>query len=260
MFNWNIKEMSLLNMARIGDGCDKAFACEFTVPVEDKVEFIDRMQSGKLSYIVGLAKAYQAAIPSMKKGVDGNPTDYAKKAWVRKNDIQGLICRNTDSYHDYGDFAILNHRINLFAYPDRLHTRYKTTENVLIDTLFHKQLLECEREESRYWFSQDETAQLLAKVDEKCRTHGLFLLEMENEFDLEIQIANKPFEKNTVIITTYSDYYCVEQEKEFSLDEVHQLDAELTTLDELQAKIEQAEQAYEEAKLTFVEKLKSMAG
>ena len=49
------------------------------------------------------------------------------------------------------------------------------------------------------------------------------------------------------------------QRKELSLEEVHQIDTTLVALDELKAKIEQAQQAYEEARLTVAEKIKSMA-
>ena len=95
MFNWNVEDMKLLTMARVGEGYDKAFACESEVSIEDKFEFVDRMQDGKLTYFYNMVKDFGEAIPSMKKDGNGKPTDYAKKAWVRKNDriAQIVLCK-----------------------------------------------------------------------------------------------------------------------------------------------------------------------
>ena len=53
--------------------------------------------------------------------------------------------------------------------------------------------------------------------------------------------------------------YSEKQRKELSLEEVQQIDTALVKLDEVKAKIEQAQQAYEEARLAVAEKIKSMA-
>ena len=261
MFNWNVEEMKLLDMPRIGEGYDKAFACESEVSIEDKFEFVDRMQGGNLSYIVGLHKDYQEAIPSMKKDAKGNPTNYAKRAWVRANDTQGLICRKTDSYNDYGDFNILGHCGNLFAFPNRkgeVSLRFKD-DTAFINDLFHKQLEKCKDMEYNLFYSQDKTAQYLASFEDKLYDHRIHRGKLDEDFDIWVTLAAKPSERNKVVVTKFSAGYSEMQRKELSLEDVHQIDTTLVALDELKAKIEQAQQAYEEARLTVAEKIKSMA-
>lgn len=261
MFNWNVEEMKLLNMSRVGEGYDKAFACESEVSIEDKFEFVDRMQGGNLSYIVGLHKDYQEAIPSMKKDTKGNPTNYAKRAWVRENDVRGILCRTTDTYNDYGDFNILGCWVNLYAFPNRkgeVSLRFKD-DTSFINDLFHKQLEKCKDMEYNLFHSQDKTAQYLASFEDKLYDHRIHRVELEEDFDIRVTLAAKPSERNKVVVTNYSANYSEKQRKELSLEEVHQIDTTLVALDELKAKIEQAQQAYEEARLTVAEKIKSMA-
>lgn len=266
MFNWKVEEMKLLNMARDGEGYayDKAYACESEVSIEAKFEFVDRMQEGKLSYITNLVKAYQEAIPSMKKDSEGNPTEYAKRAWVRKNDIQGLIRRVTDSCGDYGDFDILYLRGNLFTFPNRANCYEQLTKEEFISRLFHEQLKVCEQKERSYYLSQDETAQFLSKFDEKCYLLDINHLEDWHSFLLSVHPAKKPSEKNRVILSTYNKgEYHEKQRKELSLEEVHQLDVAFSELTmksaEMEATIEKARQVYKEAEQAVVEKIKSMA-
>jgi len=266
MFNWNVEDMKLLNMDRVREDYtyDKAYACESEVSIEDKFEFVDRMQEGKLSYITNLVKAYQEAIPFMKKGDNGNPTEYAKRAWVRKNDIQGLIRRVTDSCGDYGDFDILHVRGNLFTFPNRPNCYRQLTEEEFISHLFHEQLEKCEQEERSYYFSQDETAQFLSKFDEKCYLLGINHLEDLHSFLLSVYPAKKPSDNNKVILSTYNKgKYREKQRKELSLEEVHQLDVAFSELimksAEMKAAIEKARQVYKEAEQAVVEKIKSMA-
>lgn len=267
MFNWNVEDMKLLNMARDGEGYayDKAYACESEVSIEDKFEFVDRMQEGKLSYITNLVKAYQEAIPSMKKDSEGNPTESAKRAWVRKNDIQGLIRRVTNSCGDYGDFDILYLRGNLFTFPNRANCYQQLTEEGFISRLFHEQLKVCEQKEHSYYFSQDETAQFLNQFDEKCYLFDCnYITEPKHTFVLSVYPAKKPSEKNTVVLSTLNrEEHSQAQRKELSLEEVHQLDAAVSELAmknaEMKAAIEKAQQVYEEEKQAVIDKIKSMA-
>lgn len=261
MFNWKVEEMKLLDMDRVDEGYDKAFACESEVSIEDKFEFVDRMQDGKLSYLVGMVKAYQEAIPSMKKGDNGKPTDYAKKAWVRENDTQNIFCRRTDSYGDYGDFDILHICGNLFTFPNRTNYYRQITEEEFIGLLFHKQLEECEKKEHSYYFSQDKMAQFLN--DFRHKYYGSRIEAKEN-CSLIIHPATEPTDKNSVVLYTYEPEVRGHHKKELSLEEVHQIDAALSELamkkDEMQAAIEQAEQVYEKARQSVLDKIKSMAG
>ena len=260
MFNWNFEEMKLLNMTRVGEGFDKAYACEADVSIEDKFEFVDKMQDGKLSYIMSLVKAYREAIPSMKKDVHGNPTEYAKRAWVRKNDTQGLICRVTDSCGDYGDFDILGVCGNLFTFPNRVNVYGQLTEEEFISHLFHKQLDKCEQQEHSYYFSQDKTAQFLSKFRDKYYNSRI---EAGKDCSLYIYPARKPTDKNSVVLHTFEFGVRGHHKKELTLEEVHQIDTALSALleleNEMKEKIAQAKQDYEEARQAIAVKIKAMA-
>ena len=258
MFNWNVEDMKLLTMARVGEGYDKAFSCESEVSIEDKFEFVDRMQDGKLTYFYDMVKNFGEAIPSMKKDGNGKPTDYAKKAWVRKNDSKELFCRTTDSYNNYGDFNLLGCKLNLFTYHISFERTRKTFKEIVINKLFHNQLKKCKDMEYNHFYDQNETVQFLDEFKCKYSDHNIWLL--EDHFDLEVKVAQNPSQKNKVVVTTCSAGYTDYKDKELSIEEIQQIDAELTKLDDLRAKIEKAEQAYEEAKLSVAEKIKSMAG
>lgn len=256
MFNWNVEDMKLLTMARVGEGYDKAFACESEVSIEDKFEFVDRMQDGKLTYFYDMVKNFGEAIPSMKKDGNGKPTDYAKKAWVRKNDSKELICRTTDSYNNYGDFNLLGCKLNLFTYHISFERTRKTFKEIVINKLFHNQLKMCKDMEHDHFYDQNETGQLLDELKGKYSDHCIWLF--QDHFHLEVKVAQNPSQKNKVVVTTFSAGYTDYKDKELSIEEIQQLDAELTKLDDLKVRIKQAEQDYEDARETLAMLIKSM--
>ena len=256
MFNWNVEEMRLLTMPLVGAGFDKVFACESEVPFENKFEFVDRMQEGKLTYFYDMVKGFGEAIPSMKKSDSGEPTDYAKKAWVRANDTKELLCRVTDAHGSYGDFYLLGAKVNLFTYHSRIETKVNAVEESFINNLFHRQLEKCKDMEYDHFYGQDKTVQFLDEFSCKYCDHRISHIGYDKDFHLRVGIATNPTEKNKVTIETfYGDY----KDKELSIEEVQRLDAELTKLDDLRTKIEQAEQAYEEARWSLAMQIKSMA-
>lgn len=256
MFNWYVEEMKLLTMPHVGEFFDWEFACEAEVSFEDKLEFVDRMQEGKLTYFYEMVKGFGEAIPSMQKSDSGEPTDYAKKAWVRANDTTELLCRVTDSHGSYGDFHLLGAKVNLFTYHSHIETKGKALEESFINSLFHRQLEKCKDMEYDYFYGQNKTVQFLDEFSCKYRDHRIGYIGNDEDFQIRIDIAANPTEKNKVTIETfYGDY----KDKELSIEEVQQLDAELTKLYDLRTKIEQAEQAYEEARWSLAMQIKSMA-
>ena len=256
MFNWNVGEMRLLTMPLVGEGFDKVFACESEISFADKFEFVDRMQEGKLTYFYDMVKGFGEAIPSMKKFDSGEPTDYAKKAWVRTNDTKELLCRVTDAYGSYGDFYLLGAKVNLFTYHSRIETKVNAVEESFINNLFHLQLEKCKDMEYDYFYSKDKTAQFLGEFEGKYDDHRIYSIGYDEGIKLRVNIATKPTETSKVVIETYFGDY---KDKNLSMEEVQQLDAELTKLDDLKARVEQAKQAYEEARQAFVMQIKSMA-
>lgn len=277
MFNWNVEEMKLLTMDRVGKayelsilrGPERAFVCESEVSIEDKFDFIDRMQNGKLSYIVGLIEGYQEAESSLKGVNIGILTDNLKREWVHNNDRLGLIYRNNDTKGRFGDFIILGWEGNLFDYLGSLnvsingrdvHLRIQTGEEGFINFLFHEQLCECKGMEYEYFIGQDKTAQFFTTFRKKYCDHDMDMINHFNGFMLEVTCARNPLEKGKVVAAIFGVPGLMRsRKKELPFEAVQQIDAELSILDELKAKGEQAEKAYEEARLSLSKKIKAMA-
>ena len=182
MFNWYVEEMKLLTMPHVGEFFDWEFACEAEVSFEDKLEFVDRMQEGKLTYFYEMVKGFGEAIPSMQKSDSGEPTDYAKKAWVRANDTTELLCRVTDSHGSYGDFHLLGAKVNLFTYHSHIETKGKALEESFINSLFHRQLEKCKDMEYDYFYGQNKTVQFLDEFSCKYRDHRIGYIGNDEDF------------------------------------------------------------------------------
>ncbi len=257
MFNWNVEEMKLLNMDLVGDGYDQAFACESEVSIEEKFEFIDRMQDSRLSYLVGMVKAYQEAIPSMKKDAEGKPTDYAKKAWVRQNDTQNLFHRKSDSHGKYGDFEILGYTGNLFSYANREDSYYLGSKENSINQLFHRQLGVCKNMEYNYFCSHDKTVKCFIDFENKYNKHVLWGIACKERYSICVTRAKNESDKGEVYFLDRKNRGC--NGREFTLEEVQQINAELTSLDILYDQLQKAQQSYEEARWSVAKKIKSMA-
>ena len=250
MFTWNVEELKLLNMPREDD----VFACENLLSLDEKIAFVDSLQEGKLSYLMNLAKKYKEDICSLKKDSFDKPTEYAKKAWVRKNDTQEMLCRRTDSCGDYGDFYLLGWQGNIFSYPHRLgfHTK-KETEEDIIARIFHNQLEECEKQEYNIFFENNEKSQYLSSIDYKYYKY-LGSCDFAYGFHLSFHLPNNPSDVGFVEGYNYENF----QHKELSDEEVSQLDNYLKSLEELNNRIEKLMQEYNNARSFALENIKNM--
>ena len=110
--------------------------------------------------------------------------------------------------------------------------------------------------EHDHFYDQNETVQLLDEFKGKYSDHRIWLF--EDHFNLEVKVAQNPSQKNKVVVTTFSAGYTDYKDKELSIEEIQQLDAELTKLDDLKVRIKQAEQDYEDARETLAMLIKSM--
>lgn len=150
MFTWNVEEMKLMK-SKYSMGTKSVYFCESEVSQEDKIAFVDKMQNGNLSYLIELRQKFDNDKINMPKGNLGDVRTVSLKAWIKRNDYKSLL----DNIFLYG-------KINLLGCKRYIHSdsflNYKgmyDTHNNLIDEMFHRQLLECERMEKKYFLEHD---------------------------------------------------------------------------------------------------------
>ena len=156
-YEWNAEDMKLMN-----EKCnnyingEKIYSDENKVSREEKIEFLDKMNDDKISYMLKLADKFQEDKDKLAKDEYGYYKDASLKAWLKKNDYRNIVDTSKtligsitlvgyDSF-GYGRRNIQN--INLQANYD-LHEDF-------VDELFHRQLKICEKQEEQYFTEHDE--------------------------------------------------------------------------------------------------------
>lgn len=169
MFEWKVEEMKLMNNHNdIYNGRYKTnvYSCESSASRDDKIAFVDSMQDGKLSYILSLIEKFNADKESLPKkdSMFGEPEvkTTSLKAWIKRNDTKyktPLI----DDWFKYGKYNILGCERNIQSIHKGTYDYYDD----LVDEVFRRQLMECEREEEKYFSEHDEYSILKKKFEEK---------------------------------------------------------------------------------------------
>ena len=160
MFVWNIEDMKLLNQeCNIFIDKEKIYNCENEVSREEKIEFVDKMKDGKLSYILNLAQKFEKDKENMPSDQWGDVKTVSLKAWGKRNDGRDLI----DITYKYGDIRFLAGR-NIQSVNRK--GAYDTYDNY-VDEIFHRQLKECEKMEHKYFIEHDEYSILKQKFRDK---------------------------------------------------------------------------------------------
>ena len=142
MFEWNIESLELKkeydnHLPKYGK---HVFSCETKTSREDKIDFLDRMQNGKMSYLLDLIEKYNQHYDEFPKDRWGKPKTVSLKAWLKKNDPKKMI----DIDFRYGRFYF----IGLDRYIQRSNKRGD---------------YECKREEDKYFKEHDEYENLKNK-------------------------------------------------------------------------------------------------
>ena len=152
MFEWKVEEMKLMNSQNKISGI---FNCEYEVSREDKIEFVDSMQDGKLSYIIGMILNFEEIKDTLPKDQYGEVKTVSLKAWLRKNDTfyNRPIFKN-DYYH--GKFNLIG--VERFIHINPINTKGSYYDHYvdLVDEVFHRQLIECCSLEKKYFREHDE--------------------------------------------------------------------------------------------------------
>ena len=167
MFEWKVEEMKLLNeKGGIFFGNEKIYNCEHTISREDKIAFVDKMQDGKLSYILSLIEKFNKDLPTLPKNKYGSVNNISLIAWIKRNDIK-FNHHIIDFQYCYGKYHFLG--INRYI-TSNYKGAYDTYED-LVDEAFHRQLKECKKKEYKYFLEHDEYSILLSKVHQMINNH-----------------------------------------------------------------------------------------
>lgn len=152
MFEWKVEEMKLMNSQNKISGI---FNCEYEVSREDKIAFVDSMQDGKLSYIIGMIQKFNDVKDTMPKDQWGKVKTVSMKAWLKRNDI-GYKKSIFYSNFYYGKFHILGVERFMECNPLNEKGSYYDHYANLVDEVFHRQLIECCSLEKKYFREHDE--------------------------------------------------------------------------------------------------------
>lgn len=161
MFEWKVEELKLFN-----EKCktylrkERIYDCENQLTKEEKIEFVDKLNNGKLSYILSLIEKFNIDKNSMKKDDWGNIKTNSLKAWVKKNDTKydrPII----DNSYKYGKYYILGCERYIYSNNKGSYDLYDD----LVDEVFHRQLKECELQEKKYFKEHDEYSILKSRLE-----------------------------------------------------------------------------------------------
>lgn len=169
MFEWKVEEMALMNNHADVYGRrykTTLYACENSVSREDKIAFVNSMTDGKLSYLLSLIEKFNADKENLpKKDSMFGETEVkttSLKAWIKRNDTkypQNVI----DDWYNYGKYNLLGCERNIQSNTKGTYDYYED----LVDEVFRRQLIECEREEQKYFHEHDEYSILKKQFEEK---------------------------------------------------------------------------------------------
>ena len=215
MFEWKVEKMKLMNeKSGLYLGSEKIFDCENEVSREDKIAFVDSMTDGKLSYLISLIEKFETEKDKMPKDDYGNVKTVSLKAWIKRNDKKYNRPIIDDRYH-HGHFSIL--RVERYIQDNR--KGHYEIYNDLADECFHRQLLECKREEEKYFAEHDEYSILKKKFRER-------------NYDTTFGVIISTWSNGRITISDDSD-----NERDITIDELKDLLSKYEQLDTLVEKL-----------------------
>ena len=166
MFDWKVENMSLKN----GNKINGRFYAEYTTSQEDKLAFVDSMQDGALSYIIGIIKKFQEEKDQLPTYSNGRYNVKSFRSWIKQNDPRGLI-NSSDAYSELnGYFSLCDWGGDLQYSSIKGDNVYVDAAN-FVDKCFHGQLVECEQLERKYFVSHDEYCILLIQIIDGMKRH-----------------------------------------------------------------------------------------
>ena len=98
MFEWKIDDYKLYKEAKEYNFelCMlRIFSIENETSEKDKIDFVDNLTDGMLSYILNLANAFDKDSAGMRKDKSGNVYRNSLLAWLKKNDKRNVMITTT---------------------------------------------------------------------------------------------------------------------------------------------------------------------
>ena len=162
--HWNVEE-GTLSKPSIFSGNEPIFHLESEVTREAKIEFLDKMKNGMMSYILNLAEQYQKDAPSLPKDSYGEVKTVSLKAWLKRNDSAMAFDRN---YH-YGETYFMGCERYI---SNMEHIGVYDHYEDYVDECFHRLCKELQRKEQKWFVTHDEAHILETKVREMTDRFG----------------------------------------------------------------------------------------
>ena len=168
-YKWNVEDMQLMDeKCNVFIGIEKIYDAENKLSREEKIEFLDKMNDDKISYMLKLADKFQEDKDKLSKDEYGYCKDASLRAWLKKNDYRDIVDTSKPyigsitlvGYDSFGCGRRNIQNINLQARDD--------CRKDFVDELFHRQLKECEKQEKQYFnkHEHDEYRILSKKVSD----------------------------------------------------------------------------------------------
>lgn len=176
MFEWKVEEMVLMNnhhnvYASRSRRKTIIYDCEDSISREDKIAFVDNKTDGKLSYLLSLIEKFNTDKENLSKkdSMFGEPEvkTISLKAWIKRNDTK-YSQKVIDDWYKYGKYNILGCERNIQSNTRETYDYYED----LVDEVFHRQLIKCEKEEQKYFYEHDKYSILKKKFEEKRQQYG----------------------------------------------------------------------------------------
>lgn len=177
MFKWTVEAMELMNH-NVKINNKPFFSAENTTSREDKIEFVDKMNDGALTYLLNLLDKFEQDAPNMPKDSWGCVKTVSLIAWCKRNDPKGMIDRD----YRYGRFRLLG--TDRYITSDRDHKGPYDAHGDLVDEMFHRQLINCMRQELGYFQTHDPHEVALRKVRDYVEKYNI-------TFGLRLIISSK---------------------------------------------------------------------
>lgn len=160
MFEWKVEEMKLMNDRKRNYDGKVIFSFERDICTEDKIQFVDSMNNGELTYILELSKKFKKDREELPKDSWGNVKTVSLKAWLKRNDTK----HKCDTSYHYGEIYFLGCRRHINYIGEK---NYYETFDDYVDEIFHIQLERCLEKEKRYFLDHDEYSILKRKFEER---------------------------------------------------------------------------------------------
>lgn len=162
MFEWNVEEMKLMTCASFING-KRVFSQDHDVSRNDKIEFIDKMKDGIMTYAINLISKFETDRENglLKEDSYGHVKTVSLKAWIKKHDPKHIV----DDWYHYGKMYLFGSERYINHQP-LTKSGYSDYYEDLVDECFRRVLVDLEKEEVAYFKAHDEYEVLKKRVED----------------------------------------------------------------------------------------------